>query len=125
MRCLTKNLAMFGLGHYIYAGEDLPEDENKQPEPAKRIEPAKEQAKPVLLVSDKEKFEAAKSFVESSLKSGKQPFAILQEIRTRYSVPLETQISLNLSKKQKKITWVYVPGISWHITECYALAFLY
>jgi hypothetical protein len=24
MRCLTKNLAMFGLGHYIYAGEDLP-----------------------------------------------------------------------------------------------------
>ena len=25
MRCLTKNLAMFGLGHYIYAGEDMPE----------------------------------------------------------------------------------------------------
>lgn len=25
MRCLTKNLAMFGLGHYIYAGEDLPQ----------------------------------------------------------------------------------------------------
>ena len=24
MRCLTKNLALFGLGHYIYAGEDLP-----------------------------------------------------------------------------------------------------
>ena len=28
MRCLTKNLAMFGLGLYIYSGEDLPEDEN-------------------------------------------------------------------------------------------------
>ena len=27
MRCLTKNLAMFGLGLYIYAGEDLPEEE--------------------------------------------------------------------------------------------------
>lgn len=27
MRCLTKNLAMFGLGLYIYSGEDLPEDE--------------------------------------------------------------------------------------------------
>lgn len=27
MRCLTKNLAMFGLGHYIYAGEDLPESD--------------------------------------------------------------------------------------------------
>lgn len=29
MRCLTKNLAMFGLGLYIYAGEDLPESEKK------------------------------------------------------------------------------------------------
>lgn len=36
MRCLVKNLAMFGLGLYIYAGEDLPEGE--EPEP-KKIEP--------------------------------------------------------------------------------------
>ena len=27
MRCLVKNLAMFGLGLYIYAGEDVPESE--------------------------------------------------------------------------------------------------
>jgi hypothetical protein len=26
MRCLVKNLSMFGLGLYIYAGEDLPEE---------------------------------------------------------------------------------------------------
>lgn len=26
MRCLVKNLGMFGLGLYIYSGEDLPED---------------------------------------------------------------------------------------------------
>lgn len=32
MRCLTKNLAMFGLGLYIYAGEDLPESDQKKPE---------------------------------------------------------------------------------------------
>lgn len=30
MRCLVKNLAMFGLGLYIYAGEDLPEAEEKK-----------------------------------------------------------------------------------------------
>ena len=30
MRCLTKNLAMFGLGLYIYSGEDLPESEPKE-----------------------------------------------------------------------------------------------
>ena len=32
MRCLTKNLAMFGLGLYIFAGEDLPEDAEKPAE---------------------------------------------------------------------------------------------
>tara|TARA_R110000772_G_scaffold111998_3_gene216169 strand:+ start:90 stop:782 length:693 start_codon:yes stop_codon:yes gene_type:complete len=30
MRCLVKNLAMFGMGIYIYAGEDLPESETEQ-----------------------------------------------------------------------------------------------
>lgn len=30
MRCLTKNLAMFGLWHYIYAWEDLPEDKTNE-----------------------------------------------------------------------------------------------
>jgi hypothetical protein len=34
MRCLVKNLAMFGLGIYIYAGEDLPESETVTPTPA-------------------------------------------------------------------------------------------
>jgi len=39
MRCLTKNLAMFGLGLYIYAGEDLPE--NNEPAPATKPAPKK------------------------------------------------------------------------------------
>lgn len=34
MRCLTKNLAMHGLGLYIYAGEDLPEADKPQPKTA-------------------------------------------------------------------------------------------
>lgn len=45
MRCLVKNLAMFGLGIYIYAGEDLPESETttakvetvKKPEPTSNL----------------------------------------------------------------------------------------
>lgn len=41
MRCLTKNLAMFGLGLYIYAGEDLPEEEMKEEQ--KKIEDLKSQ----------------------------------------------------------------------------------
>jgi hypothetical protein len=43
MRCLVKNLAMFGLGIYIYAGEDLPETPSVPLEPiaAKAIELSK------------------------------------------------------------------------------------
>ena len=44
MRCLVKNLAMFGLGHYIYAGEDLPQDDKSVAEKLatpKKAEPKK------------------------------------------------------------------------------------
>ena len=37
MRCLTKNLSMFGLGLYIYAGEDMPESEEGTVETKKPI----------------------------------------------------------------------------------------
>jgi len=40
MRCLVKNLAMFGLGIYIYAGEDLPETETVVSAAVKPAEPA-------------------------------------------------------------------------------------
>ena len=37
MRCLVKCVAMFGLGHYIYAGEDLPnESKTEKTEPKKK-----------------------------------------------------------------------------------------
>lgn len=39
MRCLTKNLAMFGLGLYIYSGEDLPESvEDEKTEDTAKVE---------------------------------------------------------------------------------------
>jgi hypothetical protein len=46
MRCLTKCLAMHGLGLYIYAGEDLPEDDGvvPPPKPAPKAEKPPEKA---------------------------------------------------------------------------------
>ena len=44
MRCLTKCLAMHGLGLYIYAGEDLPEDDGVVP-PPKAAPPSRPPAK--------------------------------------------------------------------------------
>ena len=44
MRCLVKNLAMFGMGIYIYAGEDLPESE-----PTPTAAPTKEKVAPLKM----------------------------------------------------------------------------
>jgi hypothetical protein len=53
MRCLTKNLAMFGLGLYIYAGEDLPEvTETKVVTKPKKAAPKKETELTSLEVGD-------------------------------------------------------------------------
>lgn len=46
MRCLTKNLAMFGLGLYIYAGEDLPETESTPTQAPTRAETQSQPATP-------------------------------------------------------------------------------
>lgn len=46
MRCLTKNLAMFGLGLYIYAGEDLPEADTTPSTPVQAPTRAQAQAQP-------------------------------------------------------------------------------
>ena len=46
MRCLTKNLAMFGLGLYIYAGEDVPNEDDKEKVEEKEM---KASVKPVTL----------------------------------------------------------------------------
>ena len=43
-RCLAKCCAMHGLGHYIYAGEDLPQG-MEEPEPEVSIHPAEGDAK--------------------------------------------------------------------------------
>jgi len=51
MRCLVKNLSLFGLGHYIYAGEDLPEEVKAQQEQAKQL-PDTSQEKPLETITE-------------------------------------------------------------------------
>ena len=46
MRCFTKCFAMFGLGHYIYAGEDVPQEDDT-PTPKKSA--PKKQPKPKIV----------------------------------------------------------------------------
>lgn len=66
MRCLVKCMAMYGLGHYIYAGEDVPSSD-KEEEPVKaKAEPVAEKPKKV----EKDKAWAI-TFVDSFLKLAK------------------------------------------------------
>jgi hypothetical protein len=65
MRCLVKNLAMFGLGHYIYAGEDLPNDDQYQNQTTEEKAEAKAKAQEDLFEKQKS---AAYDFLKSSEK---------------------------------------------------------
>lgn len=58
MRCLVKNLAMFGLGLYIYAGEDLPKEEKEQQQGALQIK-IDEACAAMRAVKSREEFEDA------------------------------------------------------------------
>ena len=82
MRCLVKNLAMFGLGIYIYAGEDLPVvDEpvvsSKTPTTTEVTED-----KPVLEIKS-EKWDAMKKFCEANKSLGYKK--LCDKIGTKYS----------------------------------------
>lgn len=75
MRCLVKNLAMFGLGLHIYAGEDLPEMSEEQQE----LEAKKAQLRQAKILIDR-----AKSIgfpdADAALK-GKHPDEITQIVK--------------------------------------------
>lgn len=72
MRCLTKNLAMFGLGLYIYAGEDLPEPEHSEaPQNTSKPVPSK--------ASDDDKKLAWTAFSHKCKQHGVDPMKFLEK----------------------------------------------
>jgi len=69
MRCLVKCLAMYGLGHYIYAGEDVPSSDKEEPkqESKNMAKVSKPVEKPVEEPKDNKGEEWADLFVKSFL----------------------------------------------------------
>jgi len=88
MRCLTKNLAMFGLGHYIYAGEDLPEttETPKAVVPKKTAEP--KEAKRTELVIGDDNWDKVKAYVEANKSNGFE--AISNQLSRKYVIAGKT-----------------------------------
>lgn len=103
MRCLTKNLAMFGLGFYIYMDESLPNEENLvdvklKPSVKKTTEVKKE--KEVTLLVDKWD-EALLKYIEFR-DAGFDPDKIVESLRKKYEVANEEELNNFLADANKK-----------------------
>jgi len=77
MRCLTKNLAMFGLGIYIYAGEDMPMEDDKV------VKATSSSDKPTLEVGDT-KWDAMAKFCTENKALGYKK--LCDKIGTKYTL---------------------------------------
>lgn len=86
MRCLVKNLAMFGLGIYIFAGEDLPDGDTA---PATNVI---SNAKIDLVVGDANWAKVTK-FVSDNKNLGLE--AIIQQLSRKYSISPATKKDLS------------------------------
>ena len=99
MRCMTKALALHGLGLYIYAGEDLPEEEEKKVE--KKVEEKVEEKTTKAPKTDADIELFAKSVIEyvvlAKTKSGLTSYWIanqeqLGELKTKRPELYETVV---------------------------------
>jgi hypothetical protein len=85
MRCLVKNLAMFGLGIYIFAGEDLPDGDST---PTAQVTT---NAKSELVVGDANWSKVAK-FVADNKQLTLE--AILQQLGRKYDISADVKKEL-------------------------------
>ena len=111
MRCLTKNLAMFGLGLYIFSGEDLPDTERAEevveqpkkkaskPKAEKKAEKTDEDLKAELKGLLMETESDTLAFLEWATKRYKRELKAVDEM---HRVELEDAISVVGKKKGDK-----------------------
>jgi hypothetical protein len=76
MRCLVKNLSLFGLGLYIYTDDTMPESNT--------TEPAKNQVREVITINH-ELFPQVKAYVVANAKK-KDWQLIMKQLKSKYSI---------------------------------------
>jgi hypothetical protein len=89
MRCLVKNLAMFGLGLYIFAGEDLPEDTSSAVAPAPV---AKKESKLIELVKDSTDWNNVVKYVTANKEQGLANIG--QQLNRKYAISAELKTEI-------------------------------
>lgn len=85
MRCLVKNLAMFGLGIYIYAGEDLPETDTSTQVPSK----SKQENELVELVVGSDNWKKVVKYVVDNKSMGLEKIG--QQLNRKYNMTNEVK----------------------------------
>jgi hypothetical protein len=93
MRCLVKNLAMFGLGIYIYAGEDLPESET-----AIVVTPAKKEVVLEALKKGTENWEKVAKYVYLNKEIGLDK--LMQQLTIKYTIGADVKKEISNLIKQ-------------------------
>ena len=93
MRCLVKNLAMFGLGIYIYAGEDLPESET-----ATVVTPAKKEVVLEALKKGTENWEKVAKYVYLNKEIGLDK--LMQQLTIKYTIGADVKKEISNLIKQ-------------------------
>ena len=93
MRCLVKNLAMFGLGIYIYAGEDLPESET-----ATVVAPAKKEVVLEALKKGTENWEKVAKYVYLNKEVGLDK--LMQQLTIKYTISADVKKEISNLIKQ-------------------------
>jgi hypothetical protein len=94
MRCLVKNLAMFGLGHYIYAGDDLPESADTAATANKGATPDKTPTNITLDIGD-DNWDKVLKYVVANKSQGLE--VIVGTLSKKYKVTSEVKTELKKS----------------------------
>ena len=105
MRCLTKNLAMFGLGLYIYAGEDLPENDSETEQEDKPKQTKTTKAKATQTAPQEKSIQSGEQmptqFLSSSQKAKEQP----KQEQTKQEQPVDPERQKLLDASNKLVSF--------------------
>lgn len=101
MRCLVKNLAMFGLGLYIYSGEDLPEEIDDEKANGKKEKATKKEE--VKLVTPNQIAIIKKYYVGDNLKKLLDSNKIKEIKEMPYDKATDLISKLLKAKEEKKV----------------------
>jgi hypothetical protein len=97
MRCLVKNLAMFGMGIYIYAGEDMPESNNNNvveaQEKAKATSVQNKKAPKINLKKGDENWKNVMAYVKENKSLGNEKLTAMVGRKYAISIPVQKELS--------------------------------